>query len=234
MHQPRNADLHIQVLRALLSHGVLLGLLKDNMATSIPSLYKGGKRAHIIWEESEVRRWQGCTNQALLDGVNLCRLTGLRRADLVNITRAAIKQHALVWQTSKSGATTTVSVPILPELRLQLDTLATRLRVAGVETILVNGFGRQWTPSGFTSSFTTERARLNLPNKHLHDFRGTFATELCLAGETDETIAGIVGWSAKEVATIRRLYVDQAATVVAMGERLANGSVKITVKPPDE
>jgi hypothetical protein len=73
-----------------------------------------------------------------------------------------------------------------------------------------------------------------LADKHLHDFRGTFATELCLGGETDESIAGIVGWSAKEVATIRRLYVDQAATVVAMGGRLANRGVKLTVNAKGE
>lgn len=89
-----------------------------------------------------------------------------------------------------------------------------------------NSFGQPWTPGGFTSSFTTERARLDRPAKHLHDFRGTFATELCLAGLTDEAVAGILGWSSKGIATIRRLYVDQAATVVAMGERLANRPVK--------
>lgn len=222
---PRSADLHMQVLSSLLSQGVLRGELKDNIAMGIPGLYKGGKRAHIIWEAHEVEAWQKSESQAMRDVVNLARFTGLRRTDLAAIPRTAIKRHAIVWQTSKSGDTVTISVPILPELRTLLDELATRPRAKGVETLLVNSFGQAWTPGGITSSFTTERTRLELPKKHLHDFRGTFATELCLAGETDETIANIVGWSSKEVATIRRLYVDQAATVVAMGERLANRSV---------
>lgn len=227
---PRNADLHMQVLSSLLAQGVLRGLLHANIAGGIPGLYKGGKRAHIIWEPHEVARWHESDSQPIRDVIDLARLTGLRRTDLAAIPRDAVKRHAIVWQTSKSGQTATVSVPILPQMRAVLDDLATRPRAPGVDTLLVNSFGQAWTPGGITSSFTTERARLGLPKKHLHDFRGTFATELCLAGETDETIANILGWSSKEVASIRRLYVDQAATVVAMGERLATKAVNQGVK----
>jgi hypothetical protein len=199
------------------------------MAADIPQLYKGGNRAAIIWEPAEVDAWQAA-GQSVRDAVNLARLTGLRRADLVELPQAAIKAHAIVWQTSKSGRARTVSVPILPALRTLLDDLATRPRQPSVETALVNSLGKAWTPGGLTASFTQERIRLALADKHLHDFRGTYVTELCLAGLTDQEIAGIAGWAPSGVAEIRRLYVDQARTVVAMGERLANSAVKQPVK----
>jgi len=226
---PRKADYHIQVLRALLAYGRLTGQLAVNMAADIPQLYKGGNRAAIIWEPAEVDAWQAA-GQSVRDAVNLARLTGLRRADLVELPQAAIKAHAIVWQTSKSGRARTVSVPILPALRTLLDDLATRPRQPSVETALVNSLGKAWTPGGLTASFTQERIRLALADKHLHDFRGTYVTELCLAGLTDQEIAGIAGWAPSGVAEIRRLYVDQARTVVAMGERLANSAVKQPVK----
>jgi integrase len=66
--------------------------------------------------------------------------------------------------------------------------------------------------------------------EHLHDVRGTFATRLILAGLTDEEAADTMGWSPEQVATIRRVYVDQARVVVALGERINPTSVKRPVK----
>lgn len=217
---PRSADYHIQVLRALLAYGRLTGQLAVNMADGIPQLYKGGQRQTIIWEPGEVERWQAAPWQ-IADAVNLACLTGLRRADLVALPWSAVGEHAIVWATSKSGRQRTVTVPILPELRALLAVLKTRARNEGVQTVLVNALGRSWTPGGLTASFTVERDKLALPDKHLHDCRGTFCTELCLAELTDRQIADIMGWTVEQVATIRRLYVDQASTVVAIGERLA-------------
>lgn len=58
--------------------------------------------------------------------------------------------------------------------------------------------------------------------KHLHDLRGTFATKLIMhgAGLTDQEVADIMGWSPQQVADIRRVYVDQARVVVAIGRRI--------------
>ncbi|WP_265535911.1 hypothetical protein [Sphingomicrobium astaxanthinifaciens] len=60
--------------------------------------------------------------------------------------------------------------------------------------------------------------------KHLHDARGTFATFLMTETDlTDVEIAGVMGWSPDEVARIRKVYVDERATVVAIGQRIARG-----------
>ena len=56
--------------------------------------------------------------------------------------------------------------------------------------------------------------------KHLHDTRGTFITRLCRTDLTDVEIANIVAWSPENVARVRRIYVDDAAVVVALSERI--------------
>ena len=42
-----------------------------------------------------------------------------------------------------------------------------------------------------------------------------------LAGTTDHEVAEIMGWAPERVSHIRRVYVDQARVVVAIGERIA-------------
>lgn len=222
---PRSADFHVGVLRSLLAYGRFLGRLTINVAEDMPQLYKGGKRATIIWEANEAEPFALIAPQQVADGFRLAMLTGLRRSDLVAITREADKGHHLRWLPSKGGGERTVTVPVLPELRAFLDELATRFRMPGVETLLVNSRGESWAAGGdgFSSSFDDARVAIGF-DKHLHDCRGTFVTKLCLAGLTDAEIAGIVGWSPGRVADIRRVYVDDARVVVAIGERLSRGT----------
>lgn len=57
--------------------------------------------------------------------------------------------------------------------------------------------------------------------KHLHDARGTYATRLMLHTDLDDKeVADIMGWAPDEVAAIRKVYVDQTAVVMAIGQRI--------------
>ena len=221
---PRKADYRMQVLSALLGYGRMLGLMRNNFAEGIPGLYKGGQRAEIVWTAAEIEAWQKAPQQ-VRDAVNLALLTGLRRGDLVGLPLSAIGEHAIVWRTSKSGKRAIISIPMLPDLAALIADLRTRKRADGVATLLVNSFGKSLTPDGFSSSFDDARAALNLPeDKHLHDFRGNYATKLCRAGLRDQEIGRILGWKEGQVSTIRQLYVDEASVVVAIGARLAGRS----------
>lgn len=218
---PRKADYRVQVLSAVLGYGRMLGRLTHNHAEGIPQLYKGGQRSAIIWTADEVAAWQHTESTPVRDAVNLARLTGLRRGDLITLPLDAVGEHAIVWRTGKSGKRATVSIPMLPDLAALVADLRTRHRADGVTTLLVNSLGRPWTANGLTSSFTDARKALDLPEKHLHDFRGTYCTELCRARLSNREIARIMGWTEPQVDTIRTLYVDEAAVVVAIGQRLA-------------
>lgn len=58
--------------------------------------------------------------------------------------------------------------------------------------------------------------------KHLHDVGGTFCTKLILANVTDKEAADVMGWSANQVAGIRRVYVDRSSVIVAIDQRIAS------------
>lgn len=218
-HTPRAADNHITVLQSLLTWGRRNGRLNASQAEDIPNLYKGGNRAHVIWEPHEIDILRPQLPPHVQDALDLARFTGLRRGDLVTLPLSAIGQHAIVWRTSKSNGERTVTVPMLPELKAVVERLRGLHRAKGVETALVNSKGQPWTPGGLTGVFNSFRDAAGF-DKHWHDLRGTYVTELC-PYLTDQQIAGIMGWSVTRIADIRRIYVDPARTVVAIGEALA-------------
>ncbi len=130
-------------------------------------------------------------------------------------------------------------MPIVPGLRELLAELRTRVRKPGVETVLVGTRGHALMPDTLSTHFLAWRAKANEGagiwhrgadsdepdrTKTFHDLRGTFATRLMtLPGGSlsDEQIAGVMGWSAAQVSAIRKRYVDEAAIVVAIGQRIA-------------
>ncbi|MGC6329317.1 hypothetical protein [Rhizorhabdus sp. FW153] len=111
--------------------------------------------------------------------------------------------------------------------------LRTRKRKDGINTVLMNERGASWTASGFggSGSFGMIRDRAKIAHteegedgqrpKHLHDARGTFYTLLLTECElSDEGAARIMAWSPNRVARIRSTYVDTAAVVISLSERM--------------
>lgn len=237
---PRTADIGVTVLRELLKFGRFQGRIILNVADGIPKLYKGGDRAEIIWTEDDIERFRLAAIELekphVYDGLRLAALTGLRRADLVSLTWDQVVKPAIVKTALKRsrGQRYKVTIPITPPLEKLLDELRSRYRKDGVSTVLVNGRGRSWTDHGFGGSFNAIRDRANIVHvtegedgnpverrKHLHDLRGTFCTLLMTeCSLTDDDVGKIMGWSAKSVAKIRNTYVDSAAVVVSLAERM--------------
>lgn len=238
---PRGADLGVTVLRKLLKFGCLHERVLINVAEGIPSLYRNGQRAEIIWTEEDIDRFAVEAKRQdklhVLDGLRLCALTVLRREDLVTVSRTDVYDHAIMKRALKTshGRRRMASMPRIPELDLLLEDLATRHRAEGVTTLLVNSRGQPWSGDGFGGSFNRIRDAAGIvfvdpdtgekKRKHLHDVRGTFATRLILAGLTDTEVAQVMAWSVEKVPFIRRTYVDQSRTIVAIGQRIAKTGV---------
>lgn len=234
---PRAADIGVTVLRALLEFGRLRGRVAFNAAAKIPTLYRNGQRAEIIWTDDDVERFIAKATELnrphLVDGLRLAALTGLRREDLVTLTWAQVGEFAIMKKALKrsAGKRRHMTMPRIPALEDLLTELRTRPRKTGVETVLVNSYGEPWSADGFGGSFNRIRDAAGIVHveddtgqkvrKHLHDVRGTFCTRLLTeAGLSDTEAAGIMGWAPERVAAIRRIYVDQSRVIVALGERL--------------
>jgi len=233
---PRAADYGVGVLRRMLEFGRLNGRVKVNVAAGIPQLYEGGNRADIIWTPEDIAAFEAVASQQVIDGMRLACLTGLRRTDLVSLIWSEIGDLAIVKKAAKKsrGKQRTAVIPLYDRLRALLDELRTRERKEGVETVLVNGFGQAWSDDGFGQRFIAARDRANIVHddgrkKHLHDCRGTFATELILAKFTDSEVADVLAWAPERVANIRKVYVDRERVVVALAERLNKVAVNHTV-----
>jgi integrase len=229
---PRAADNRVTVLHSLLAWGRLEGRVLVNVAAGIPHLYEGGNRAEIIWTAEDVARFAALAPQHVMDGLRLAAATGLRRADLVALKWSEIGEFAIVRRALKKskGKRRKATMPIIPELAALLHELRDRPRKPGVETVLVNSYGEPWSGDGYGGSFNRVRDAAGIVHreegeepraKHLHDVRGTYATKLMLAKLTDTEIADIMAWSVDRIAQIRRVYVDQARVIVAIGERIA-------------
>jgi integrase len=234
---PRTADMGVQVLDELLTYAKLRGRILINVAREVPTLYKGADRADIIWTAEDIATFEAKAVELelpqVMDGLRLAVVTGLRREDLVTLTWPQVGQFAIVKRALKKsrGKRRRAIIPQTPQLEVVLSDLRTRYRKDGVETVLVNSLGQPWTANSFGGSFSrmARKAAIThtdddgkVSNKHLHDVRGTFCTMLLVEWDlTDDEAADIMGWSPTRVAQIRKVYVDHARVVVALGERIA-------------
>lgn len=237
---PRTADIGVTVLRALLKWARLNGFVALNVAQDIPQIAQSANREEIIWSDEDIERFTAKAIELerphIVDGLRLAAITGLRRADLVSLTFDHVGEFAVskVALKKSRGRRRKATIPMTPQLQDLLDELRTRHRAEGVNTVLVNSFGRPWSGDGFGGSFNRIRDAANIVHKdddgpdrlkHLHDVRGTFCTFLITEVElTDEQAGEILAWSPKRVSRIRRVYVDDARVVVAIGARIAERS----------
>lgn len=246
---PRAADIGVSVLRALLKWARLSGFVSLNVASDIPRIAPCSDREEIIWTDADIAAFSAKAVEKkrphLIDGLRLAALTGLRRADLVSLTFEHVGQFAVSKTALKKsrGKRRKATIPMTAALESLLAELRTRHRAEGVNTVLVNSFGRPWTGDGFGGSFNRIRDLANIVHvdedgterrKHLHDVRGTFCTMLLAeCGLTDAEAAPIMAWSEKRIGRIRSVYVDDARVIVAIGERIsARQNTKHLAKQP--
>lgn len=230
--RPRTADLAVLGVHLVLEHARNLGLLGSNPAAGIPSLYSrpDDKRP---WTANEITQFSAACEPHLLDAFDLIRYLALRRKDAIAITWAADKGTHIAWGTSKGKRHKREAViPILPDARAFLDGL--RKRNKDSVTMLSASSGRPWKDEGsITRAFRQTWLGIIAPDREEgdelpetptpHRLRNNAATAYIMAGLDDRTIADAMGWSAKDVEEMRRVYVDREAVVSAAVIRLRDG-----------
>lgn len=213
---PRKADLAIEALRRVLNFGIDQGEIQFNVAARIKPLHSADRSAEV-WSDNEIAAFCDALNPAARRAFLFMRWTGLRRSDACAITWSADQGSHLEWRTGKSRGRTMVIIPVLPQLRALID----QMPRGNAVTMLANTKGRSWTPDGLSTALQKAKVKTGI-TKRGHDVRGTFATDLMLAGLDDREIAEIMGWRERDVAKIRRIYVNREAHLRATVIRLQN------------
>lgn len=226
--QPRTADLGMQVLSRICSHGIdPEGVLTSNPCIGIKHLYKGD-RSDIIWLDTDIKQIKEHTSPEVGFAADLAAHTGLRMGDLLRLSWSHVGENEITLYTSKGKKQRLVAIiPLYDALRALLDAIPKRST-----TVLTNTRGRPWTTNGFGTSFDDAKiaAKLKEVDLHFHDLRGTAATKFYIAGIPIRSIAEIMAWDEESVEKIIRRYVNRTALTKALIEQMNEAGTK-TVKP---
>lgn len=202
---PRQADYAKQVLSRVISFAVADGALLSNVCAGIPNIY-ATNRADKIWEPADLEALEKAASKEIVWAAKLAAHTGLRREDLVTLSWTHVGALAIEMKTGKSRGRRSAIIPLtapLKALLAEIPRLAT--------TVLTNSRRRPWTKHGFSSSWHTavKLAGLEPRGLHLHDLRGTAATNFYRAQLTLREIADILGWSEDRVERLIDRYVKR-------------------------
>lgn len=218
---PRQADMAKQVLSSLLTFAVDNDMLTSNPCIGMKNRYSNN-RADRIWTPDHLAALAEKAPQHVMYAARLAALTGLRQGDLLRLSWGHVGKLAIdLPSTSKTGRG--ALIPIYAELKALLN------EIPQVSTIvLTNSDGHPWR-TGFGSSWNKAliAAKLNDADLHFHDFRGTAATRMYLAGLSNREIAEATAWDEESVDRIIRRYVTRDALLrdrIAKLDRNAPGT----------
>jgi integrase len=192
---PRAADYAWTTLARVLSWAKNRSIIASNPCERGGRLYKGGKRAKIIWMEPDLRALAAVASLEVMAAVLLALWTGQRQGDLLAMPWSAYDGRSIKLVQSKTNKS--VAIPVGDTLRRFLDGMKRQ-----GDTILVSSTGNPWTKDGFKSSFYRAVERAGIDDRHFHDLRGTAVTRLALSECSVPQIASITGHSLRDVEAI--------------------------------
>lgn len=208
--RPRTADYGVQVLSRVMEWGRKRGFLAVNVMAGTGRLHKA-TRAESVWSATDLAAFCEKAPQHVSRAMRLACLTGLRRGDLIALTWEEIGETTIMLKTRKTGALATI--PLLPATKTLLAEIGRRKG-----PVLLTSRGTPWTANGLETMIIKARNAAGLTAR-LHDARGTFATNLRLAGWKASQIADAMGWEEKRVERLLAIYVDPNAVIRDLASR---------------
>ncbi len=118
--KPATADMHMAVLRAVLSWAVKRELIAVNKAAEIGKLNKETRRDRI-WSEEECRNFCTKVSIQMASALQLALFTGQRQSDLLRLTWTAFDGATIKLKQSKTGSH--VRLRVSPALKHMLDNM---------------------------------------------------------------------------------------------------------------
>ena len=209
--RPESANGLLKVLRAVLAHAVVVGLLASNVALSVKRYRNRNAEGYHTWTEDEIAQFQLAHPLGMRAGLAmaLALYTGQRRSDVVRLGWQHVKDGRIVVRQQKTS--TALTIPIHPELERALAALP-RTNM----TFLVTEFGKPFAAAGFGNWFRRMCNEAGLPHCSMHGLRKAACRRLAEAGCSANEIAAVSGHaSLREVARYtsaasQRLLADRA------------------------
>ena len=223
---PRKADYYMQVLNRALNWALDRELIRKNPAAGIEGIY-AVDRSGAVWTPELLAPVLAAMSPACARAVRFIQLTGFRAGDAVAVTWDSVDEArgAIVWRTQKSkrrkagkNARAVQIAALSPELLALLEECP---RVA--PTILTNAKGRAWTSGALSDAFATAREKAGTPKTadgltlHLHDLRGTNATDKIAEAMAGQEFKNSMGWS--NDSSIAGVYVDAERVLDAVAQK---------------
>jgi integrase len=193
-HGRRQANYVMAVISVAFEHGKEHGIVSENPVKGVKRVKRArdAKSANRPWTLDECRTVINSIPEQLRMPVALGMFTGLRKGDVLALTKAAIRNGRIWRRTNKTGQE--VSIPVHPDLA---HLLAAAPRHDAI-TIAATTKGTPWTESGFNSSFIKAMTALKRDGKigdglTFHGLRHTVGTLLVEAGYDLDTVRRWLG-----------------------------------------
>ncbi|WP_075996323.1 tyrosine-type recombinase/integrase [Salaquimonas pukyongi] len=185
--RPHAANRWLSILRQILDHAVLIGMIRRNPAHGIKGYSKksAGWRA---WTEADIQQFTashpiGTAERLAFD---LLRYTGQRRSDVVKMGWQHVENGRLKFNQSKTGAPVDIRVP--PELWASINSVPKRNLA-----FLLTSRGMPFTAAGFGNFFRAACDNAGLKNCSAHGLRKRMAKRLAESGATANQIKAVTG-----------------------------------------
>jgi integrase len=215
-HGRRQANYVMAVISVACEHGKEHGIVQDNPVKGVKRIKRarGSPAANRPWSIQECRTVLREIPYQLRLPVALAMFTGLRKGDVLALTKGAIRDGRIWRRTNKTGQE--VSIPVHADLASLLATA----RQHDAITIAATTNGTPWTESGFNSSFIKAMAALKRDGKigeglTFHGLRHTVGTLLVEAGYDLDTVRR---WLGQKTLAMAIHYSETANTSDRMGE----------------
>lgn len=193
-HGRRQANYIMAVISVACEHGKEHGLIGDNPVKGVKRIRRSRDTpiANRSWTMDECNVALNELPIQLKVPLALAMFTGLRKGDVLGLTKASLRDGKLWRRTNKTGHQ--LSIPIHPDLANVLASSPNHNAI----TIAATTNGTPWTESGFNSSFVKAIAKLKKQGKvgdglTFHGLRHTVGTLLIEAGFDIDTVRRWLG-----------------------------------------
>lgn len=197
--RPRTADMHIAVLKRVLSWAVKNEIIGENKAAKIDRIYESD-RAEIIWTRAQCAAFEASAPEHILSVYWMAIETGQRQLDLLRMTWAQYDEGVIRLKQSKTDRHIGIRLPDHLQARLAA------MKRADVGCILLNSRGEPWTSDGFRSSWAAACKAAGVHGVTFHDLRGTFISRKYAEGWSIKEIAEASGHMEKDAEQIIRAH----------------------------